>query len=65
MSAGMVEPTDGPDAIDPVAAWDAIRARLRETLADLSDEERQALADEISDEIDRNITERLRRGSTT
>jgi hypothetical protein len=60
MGAGAAESIDESNEIDPIAAWYAIRDRVQASASDLSDEERQALADEISDEIGRNITARLR-----
>lgn len=59
MSAGAVRPR-ADDELDPVAAWRALRERVGAAVADLSDDERQALADEISAEVDRAITARLR-----
>lgn len=64
MAEAMRRPAGGETPLSPLEQWERLKQQLDESLADLSDEERQALADEISDEIKRNITERLRRGST-
>ncbi len=50
---------------EALASWKRIQRELAATTAGLSDEERAALIDEISDAIDRTITERLRPGSMT
>lgn len=50
---------------EALAAWKRIQNELAVMTADLSDEDRDALIDEISEEIKQRITKRLRPGSTT
>lgn len=45
---------------EALASWKRIQRELAATTAGLSDEERAALIDEISEEIKQSITDRLR-----
>ncbi len=60
MATANPQPEDERLRREALAAWIRIQRELTVTTADLSDEERDALIDEISEEIKQRITDRLR-----
>lgn len=55
MAGAMRRPADDETTSNPLEHWERLEQQLDESLADLSEEERQALADEISEAIDERL----------